>query len=163
MAAANRLLAMEQGDPRRMRADCPEPKDGGEYRQARAQMLVLAARGLSNRQTALNLGANEHVVGRVRKEYRQRGLAVCVKGTPARISWPFWTWWSKSIRNNGSLSSSTTSTPTPNEAARKWLETHQLVSFHYTPTHASWVNLIVCYVLMIRCTTGDDINKGVSM
>ena len=59
-----------------MRADCPEPKDGGEYRQARAQMLVLAARGLSNRQTALRLGANEHVVGRVRKEYRQRGLAV---------------------------------------------------------------------------------------
>jgi len=32
-----------------------------------------------------------------------------------------------------------------NEAARKWLETHQLVSFHYTPTHASWVNLIECF------------------
>jgi hypothetical protein len=40
----------------------------------RAQMLVLAARGLSNRQIALELGANEHVVGRVRKEYSQRGL-----------------------------------------------------------------------------------------
>ena len=42
----------------------------------RAQMLVLAARGFSNRQIALELGANEHVVGRVRKQYGQRGLAV---------------------------------------------------------------------------------------
>ena len=32
-----------------------------------------------------------------------------------------------------------------NEAARKWLEAHRLVSFHYTPTHASWVNLIECF------------------
>jgi hypothetical protein len=29
-----------------------------------------------------------------------------------------------------------------NEAATKWLEAHPLVSFHSTPTHASWVNLI---------------------
>ena len=29
-----------------------------------------------------------------------------------------------------------------NEAATKWLAAHRLVSFHYTPTHASWVNLI---------------------
>jgi transposase len=42
----------------------------------RARMLILAARGLSNRQIALELGANQHVVGRVRKEYNQRGLAV---------------------------------------------------------------------------------------
>jgi transposase len=32
-----------------------------------------------------------------------------------------------------------------NEAARKWVEAHELVSFHYTPTHASWVNLIECF------------------
>ena len=32
-----------------------------------------------------------------------------------------------------------------NEAARKWLKSHPLVSFHYTPTHASWVNLIECF------------------
>jgi hypothetical protein len=58
-----------------MRADRPEPKNGGDYRQAGA-MLVLAAHGLSNGQIALELGANEHVVDRVRKEYNQRGLAV---------------------------------------------------------------------------------------
>src|SRR5437763_1741559 len=29
-----------------------------------------------------------------------------------------------------------------NEAARRWLARHPLVHFHYTPTHASWVNLI---------------------
>ena len=29
-----------------------------------------------------------------------------------------------------------------NDAARRWLKRHPLVHFHYTPTHASWVNLI---------------------
>ena len=32
-----------------------------------------------------------------------------------------------------------------NEAARRWLGRHQQVQFHYTPTHASWVNLIECF------------------
>jgi transposase len=42
----------------------------------RAQMLLLAAQGCSNRGIALKLGVNAHVVGRVRREYGQRGLAV---------------------------------------------------------------------------------------
>ena len=29
--------------------------------------------------------------------------------------------------------------------AAQWLEEHPQVSFHYTPTHASWVNLIECF------------------
>jgi len=75
MPAANRLLVMEEGD----RSECD--RIVGSRKTAvsitkRAQMLVLAAGGLSNRRIALELGANEHVVGRVRKEYRQRGLAV---------------------------------------------------------------------------------------
>ena len=32
-----------------------------------------------------------------------------------------------------------------NEAARRWLRRHPRVRFHYTPTHASWVNLIECF------------------
>lgn len=32
-----------------------------------------------------------------------------------------------------------------NEAARRWLSRHPLVRFHYTPTHASWLNLIECF------------------
>ena len=32
-----------------------------------------------------------------------------------------------------------------NEAARRWLGRHPQVNFHYTPTHASWVNLIECF------------------
>jgi transposase len=32
-----------------------------------------------------------------------------------------------------------------NEAARQWLARHPRISFHYTPTHASWVNLIECF------------------
>ncbi|WP_018290605.1 IS630 family transposase [Verrucomicrobium sp. 3C] len=32
-----------------------------------------------------------------------------------------------------------------NEKARNWLRLHPNVSFHYTPTHASWVNLIECF------------------
>jgi transposase len=32
-----------------------------------------------------------------------------------------------------------------NEAARAWLTQHSRVSFHYTPTHASWTNLVECF------------------
>jgi transposase len=32
-----------------------------------------------------------------------------------------------------------------NAAAQAWLSLHPLVSFHYTPTHASWLNLIECF------------------
>jgi transposase len=32
-----------------------------------------------------------------------------------------------------------------NEAARQWLAGHPKVTFHYTPTHASWMNLIECF------------------
>lgn len=32
-----------------------------------------------------------------------------------------------------------------NKEVDKWTEAHPLVSFHYTPTHASWVNLIECF------------------
>lgn len=75
MPAANRSLVMEEGD----RGECDRivgSRNTAVSITKRAQMLVLAARGFSNRQIALELGANEHVVGRVRKEYRQRGLAV---------------------------------------------------------------------------------------
>ena len=32
-----------------------------------------------------------------------------------------------------------------NSAAQQWLKKHPDVSFHYTPKHASWVNLIECF------------------
>ena len=32
-----------------------------------------------------------------------------------------------------------------NEAAKRWLGRHPQVHFHYTPTHASWVNMIECF------------------
>jgi hypothetical protein len=32
-----------------------------------------------------------------------------------------------------------------NEAAKRWLRRHPHVQFHYTPTHASWVNMIECF------------------
>jgi transposase len=32
-----------------------------------------------------------------------------------------------------------------NEAAREWLAQHRKVTFHYTPTHASWANLVECF------------------
>jgi transposase len=32
-----------------------------------------------------------------------------------------------------------------NDAATRWLAAHPRVSFHYSPTHASWVNLIECF------------------
>ena len=75
MPAAKDLLVMEEGD----RGECERilrSRKTAVNVARRAEMLVLAARGLSNRQIALELGANAHVVGRVRKEYGQRGLAV---------------------------------------------------------------------------------------
>lgn len=32
-----------------------------------------------------------------------------------------------------------------NKAAMKWLESNPDVEFHFTPTHASWVNLVECF------------------
>jgi len=32
-----------------------------------------------------------------------------------------------------------------NQAANQWLQRHPRVCFHYTPTHASWVNLVECF------------------
>jgi transposase len=32
-----------------------------------------------------------------------------------------------------------------NEAAQQWLIRHPRVHFHYTPTHASWMNMIECF------------------
>jgi len=32
-----------------------------------------------------------------------------------------------------------------NDAAKQWLLSHARVRFHYTPTHASWMNLIECF------------------
>lgn len=32
-----------------------------------------------------------------------------------------------------------------NDAAREWLAQHPDVTFHYTPTHASWTNLVECF------------------
>lgn len=39
-----------------------------------------------------------------------------------------------------------------NKAAKEWLERHPLVSFHYTPTHASWVNLVECFFSILTRT-----------
>ncbi|MGD9420003.1 MAG: IS630 family transposase [Verrucomicrobiota bacterium JB025] len=39
-----------------------------------------------------------------------------------------------------------------NKAAMEWLERHPLVSFHYTPTHASWVNLVECFFSILTRT-----------
>jgi transposase len=35
------------------------------------------------------------------------------------------------------------------KAAQEWLEQHPKVSFHYTPTHASWVNLAECFFSIV--------------
>src|ERR1700716_2558276 len=32
-----------------------------------------------------------------------------------------------------------------NEAAKQWLLRHPRVHFHYTPTHASWMNMVECF------------------
>lgn len=35
------------------------------------------------------------------------------------------------------------------KAAQEWLQRHPRVSFHYTPTHASWVNLAECFFSIV--------------
>jgi len=39
-----------------------------------------------------------------------------------------------------------------NKAAVEWLGRHPRVSFHYTPTHASWVNLVECFFSILTRT-----------
>lgn len=41
-----------------------------------------------------------------------------------------------------------------NEAARRWLGRHPRVRFHYTLTHASWVNLIECFFSILLSKQG---------
>ena len=36
-----------------------------------------------------------------------------------------------------------------NQAAKQWLFAHPRVHFHYTPTHASWMNLIECFFSLL--------------
>jgi hypothetical protein len=65
--AAKEVLVMEEGD----RSECERimrSRKTAVSKAWRARMLVLAARGLSNRQIALELGASAHVVGRVRSD-----------------------------------------------------------------------------------------------
>ena len=48
-----------------------------------------------------------------------------------------------------------------NQAAKDWLSKHPLVTFHYTPTHASWVNLIECFFsIMTRQGLQQSVHKS---
>ena len=75
MPAAKVVLVIEEDDRKEIERILRSRKTAVNMAR-RAQMLVLAVRGFSNRQIALELGASAHVVGRVRKEYGRRGLAV---------------------------------------------------------------------------------------
>jgi transposase len=75
MPTAKELLVMEEGD----RRECQRivrTRNTALSIARRAQMLLMAAQGCANRRIALQLGVKAHVVGRVRREYEQRGLAV---------------------------------------------------------------------------------------
>lgn len=48
-----------------------------------------------------------------------------------------------------------------NTAAVEWLKNHPLVSFHYTPTHASWVNLVECFFsILMRTGLKQQVHKS---
>jgi transposase len=75
MPGAKEVLVMDEGDW----TECQRigrSRNRAASVARRAQMLLLAAQGYSNRRIALKLAVNAHVVGRVRREYSQRGLAV---------------------------------------------------------------------------------------
>lgn len=45
----------------------------------------------------------------------------------------------------------------------EWLKEHPLVTFHYTPTHASWVNLIECFFsILTRQGLQQAVHKSVT-
>jgi transposase len=75
MPAAKEILVMDDGDLK----ECQQiwrSRNRPVSVARRARMLLLAAQGYSNRGVALKLGVNAHVVGRVRGDYGERGLAV---------------------------------------------------------------------------------------
>jgi transposase len=39
-----------------------------------------------------------------------------------------------------------------NGAAKRWLERNPRVHFHHTPTHASWVNMVECFLSILSKT-----------
>lgn len=48
-----------------------------------------------------------------------------------------------------------------NADAQQWLEKHPAVTFHYTPKHASWVNLIECFFsIMTRKGLQQSVHKS---
>ena len=48
------------------------------------------------------------------------------------------------------------------KAAQEWLQDHPLVTFHYTPTHASWVNLAECFFSIVSKQALDQaVHKSV--
>ena len=47
------------------------------------------------------------------------------------------------------------------KAAQAWLEKHPQVTFHYTPTHASWVNLAECFFsILSRQSLHQSVHKS---
>src|SRR5579864_8007671 len=48
-----------------------------------------------------------------------------------------------------------------NEAAKQWLLCHPRVHFHYTPTHASWMNMIECFFsILIRQALTESVQRS---
>jgi transposase len=43
-----------------------------------------------------------------------------------------------------------------NQAAQRWLKLHPRVHFHYTPTHASWVNMVECFFSLLVFSLGKE-------
>ena len=68
-----------------MRADCVEPKDGGEHSQRGSDARISGTRSLQSA-IAVELGANAHVVGRVRKGYGWQWQSVVCYGLMIRCT-----------------------------------------------------------------------------
>jgi transposase-like protein len=139
----------------------------------RAKLLLLAAEGASNTEIAERLGvsrptviawrkrsaregltgrlADQHRRGRpqtVRRARRAEILATTLSAPPQHLGVTHWS--SRLLATTLGVSHSTVARVWAEHDLKPWLARHPRIRLHFTPTHASWLNLVEVFFAIIQ-------------